>query len=136
MKGNRRNSKIQERTRRCDGNIGVSQAKVSRHIFPEEAARISARRRDLNRIHWRRASEWQHKRAANLPNLLHQRGTTRTPFEFWTSKELVEKKRKEKKERKKGEETKEKKRLFSSRRKTTCDSPLGPQVFTRGEDCS
>lgn len=45
----------------------------------------------------------------------------------------MEKKRKEKKERKKGEETKEKKRLFSSRRKTTCDSPLGLQVFTRGE---
>lgn len=55
--------------------------------------------RDLNRIH----SEWQHKRAANLPNLLHQRGTRGLSFEFWTSKELVEKKKRtKKKERKKG----------------------------------
>lgn len=95
-------------TRRCDGNIGARQAKVSRHIFPEEAARISigpARRRDLNRIHWRRASEWQHKRAANLPNLLHQRGTRGLLLNsghqrnWWKKKKKKERKRK--KERKK-----------------------------------
>lgn len=106
-----RNSKIQERDKtlwRCDGNIGARQAKVSRHIFPEEAARISigpARRRDLNRIHWRRASEWQHKRAANLPNLLHQRGTRGLLLNsghqrnWWKKKKKKERKRK--KERKK-----------------------------------
>lgn len=42
LKGNRRrNPKIEERTRHCDGNIGAEPSPVSRHVFPEEAARIS-----------------------------------------------------------------------------------------------
>lgn len=106
-------------TRRCDGNIGARQAKVSRHIFPEEAARISigpARRRDLNRIHWRRASEWQHKRAANLPNLLHQRGTRglllNSGHQRNWSKKKKKKERKRKREKRRRDEGKEEEVIF------------------------
>lgn len=81
--------------------------------------------RDLNRIH----SEWQHKRAANLPNLLHQRGTRGPLLNSGHQRSWWKKKKRTKKKGKKGKEE----RLFSSRRKTAASKKTRGPRFSREE---
>lgn len=120
LKGNRRrNPKIEERTRHCDGNIGAEPSQGFSTRLPGRGRAYFDR--DLNRIH----SEWQHKRAANLPNLLHQRGTRGPLLNSGHQRSWWGKKKKKRTKQKKGK--KERKRGYFHR-----DEKPPPSKKTRG----